>query len=317
MAHHNVAKFLEIQAEARPDAPAVRAPVGRTVGGAIDYAGRSFAQLEAESAATAACLRARGVDRGTRVLLMVRPGLDLIRIVFALFKLGAVPVVIDPGMGLRAFLRCVRHARPEVLVGIPPAVWIARVFRTSFRGLRTKVSVTKRFDALIGAGTAPPVAAVDSGADELAAILFTSGSTGPAKGVCYTHGMFAAQVEAIRGQYGIEPGEVDLPMLPVFALFNPALGMCTVVPEINPSRPATVDPEKIVRAIRQNGVTNSFGSPALWTRIARHCLAEGITLPTLRRVLMAGAPVPPALLRQMAEILPNGTVHTPYGATEA
>ena len=153
--------------------------------------------------------------------------------------------------------------------------------------------------------------------DELAAILFTSGSTGPAKGVLYEHGMFMAQVEAIRGQYGIEPGEVDLPMLPVFALFNPALGMCTVVPEMNPSRPATVDPEKIVRAIRQNEVTNSFGSPALWTKIARYCESHQITLPSIRRILMAGAPVPPTLMEQMQGIIPHGNIHTPYGATEA
>ena len=88
-------------------------------------------------------------------------------------------------------------------------------------------------------------------------------------------------------------------MLPVFALFNPALGMCTVVPEMNPSRPATVDPEKIVRAIQQNAVTNSFGSPALWTKIARYCEAHSVTLPSVRRILMAGAPVPPALMQQM------------------
>jgi acyl-CoA synthetase (AMP-forming)/AMP-acid ligase II len=106
-------------------------------------------------------------------------------------------------------------------------------------------------------------------------------------------------------------------MLPVFALFNPALGMCTVVPDMNPSRPASVDPEQIVRAIQQNSVTNSFGSPALWTKIARHCERKSITLPSIRRILMAGAPVPPALMAKMCAIIPNGEIHTPYGATEA
>ena len=86
---------------------------------------------------------------------------------------------------------------------------------------------------------------------------------------------------------------------------------------MNPSRPATVDPEQIVRAIQQNAVTNSFGSPALWTKIARYCERESITLPSIRRILMAGAPVPPALMAQMQAIIPNGEIHTPYGATEA
>lgn len=315
---YNVAHFLAERARIAPDLPAVRAPCGRHSDGAIAYVSRSFAELEAEASATAHLLANRGVQRGTRVLLMVKPGLDLIRIVFALFKIGAVPIVIDPGMGLRRFLRCVRHSRPEVLVGIPLAVWIARLFRRSFRGVASKLSVAGGFErqltAFAAAGSFP---VVDSAQNELAAILFTSGSTGPAKGVCYQHGMFMAQVEAIRAQYGIEPGEVDLPMLPVFALFNPALGMCTVVPEMNPSRPATVDPEKIVRAIQQNQVTSSFGSPALWTKIARYCEAQQLTLPSVRRILMAGAPVPPALMAQMRTIIPHGEIHTPYGATEA
>ena len=150
----------------------------------------------------------------------------------------------------------------------------------------------------------------------MAAILFTSGSTGPPKGVCYEHGMFEAQVEAIRREYEIEPGEVDLPMLPIFALFNPALGMTTVVPEINPSKPAQVDPAKIVQAIQQCSVTNSFGSPTLWKKIGRHCEKNDITLPSLKRILMAGAPVPPGLMAQFKKVMPNGKTHSPYGATE-
>lgn len=315
---NNVAHFLAEQAAAQPEAPAVRAPIGRRADGMIRYTERSFAELEAEASAMAHYLTSMGVVRGARVLLMVRPGLDLIRIVFALFKVGAVPIVIDPGMGFKKFLRCVRHSQPDALVGISTAVWIGRLFRPSFRGVSVKIAV--------GPGLAKKTAlyadrgsfqVVDSEKDELAAILFTSGSTGPAKGVRYAHGMFLAQIETIRRQYGIEAGEVDLPMLPIFALFNPALGMSTVVPEMDPSRPARVDPAKIVKAIQQNEVTNSFGSPALWTKIVRHCERESITLPSVRRILMAGAPVPPALMAQMRAIIPNGEIHTPYGATEA
>ena len=160
------------------------------------------------------------------------------------------------------------------------------------------------------------IAAAETTARDLAAILFTSGSTGPPKGVCYEHGMFEAQVSAIREQYGISEGEVDLPMLPIFALFNPALGMTTVVPEINPSKPATVDPAKIVQAIQQCGVTNSFGSPVLWKKIGAYCVERGETLPSLKRILMAGASVPPPLMGQFRKILDQGQVHSPYGATE-
>lgn len=159
------------------------------------------------------------------------------------------------------------------------------------------------------------MAAAEAG--DLAAILFTSGSTGAPKGVCYEHGMFEAQVRLIRETYGIAPGEIDLPMLPIFALFNPALGLTTIVPEIDPRHPAEADPAKIVQAILQERVTNSFGSPTLWRKIFDHCLAHDIKLPTLRRVLCAGAPVPLSLYVDSRKVLPHGSLHSPYGATEA
>ncbi len=315
---HNVAHFLVEQARSNSQKTAVRAPVGRQMDGTIRYDVRSFGHLDSEASATAHLFRARGIKRGMRVLLMVKPGLDLIRIVFALFKIGAVPIIIDPGMGLVEFLRCVGHSRPAGVVGVPFAIWMSHIFRASFQGVSTKVVVgsgfSKDFEPFRQRGA---YQVADSTGDELATILFTSGSTGPAKGVCYAHGMLAAQVEVIRAEYGIEPGEVDLPMLPIFALFNPALGMCTVVPEMNPSRPAAVDPGKLVKAIRQNAITNSFGSPTLWTKIVRYCQAKEITLPSIRRILMAGAPVPIVLMERMRSIIPNGEIHTPYGATEA
>jgi acyl-CoA synthetase (AMP-forming)/AMP-acid ligase II len=93
--------------------------------------------------------------------------------------------------------------------------------------------------------------------------------------------------------------------------------MTTIVPEMDPRRPAAVDPAKILQAIRQEGVTNSFGSPTLWRKIFDHCLAHNLTLPGLRRVLCAGAPVPLNLYIDSQKVLTGGGLHSPYGATEA
>lgn len=303
----------------QPAHAAVKVPRGRLADGGIDYLTLSFAELDAEVDAWVARLAAKRVRRGDRVLVMVRQGLPLIAAAFALFKLGAVPVIIDPGMGRKSFLACVARSKPRVLLGIPLAQAMSHVFRSAFATVKTRVWVSGSANARLLQSKIenPKSKMVTSNTSDLAAILFTSGSTGAPKGVCYEHGMFEAQVRLVRDTYGIAPGEVDLPMLPIFALFNPALGMTTVVPEIDPSRPATVDPEKIVRAIRQEKVTNSFGSPTLWRKIARHCLANNLTLPSVKRVLMAGAPVPPSLFADLQKILPNGTAHSPYGATES
>ncbi len=320
LSSHNIARHLVAQAAAHPAQAALKVPRGRK-GGRIDYLELSYAELSAEVAAWRARLAARGVGPGDRTLVMVRQGLPLIAVVFALFELGAMPVVIDPGMGREAFLRCVAHSRPRVLVGIPLARALAFVFRKAYRSVEVKVSVsgatTARLTSRGAARPADDAGARDRAADEPAAILFTSGSTGAPKGVVYTHGQFEAQVRMIREAYRIEPGEVDLPLLPLFALFAPALGMTVVVPEIDPSRPAQADPAKLVQAIQQECVTNSFGSPTLWGNLAAHCHHKKIILPSLRRVLCAGAPVPPWLWSASLQFMPNGAMHSPYGATEA
>jgi acyl-CoA synthetase (AMP-forming)/AMP-acid ligase II len=280
----------------------------------------SFHDLDAESDRLARGLLRAGVTRGTRAVLMVPPGLEFYALTFALFKLGAVVVLIDPGMGIRNLGACLAEAEPEAFLGVARAHLARMVLRWAKK--------TVRFRVLVGGGWlggpttlaqlrrlgehGDPVLAPTT-ADETAAILFTSGSTGVAKGAVYTHGIFAAQVEMLRRLYGIEPGEIDLPTFPLFGLFGPALGMTCVIPQMDATRPGRVDPRAIVEPIRGRGVTNLFGSPALLRRIIR----SG-PLPQLRRVISAGAPVSPKILRQVAaQLRPGVQVHTPYGATEA
>ncbi len=316
----NIARHLAAQAAAHPAQAALKVPCGRQ-GGRIVYLELSYAELSAEVAAWRGRLEAEGLRPGDRTLVMVRQGLPLIAVVFALFELGALPVVIDPGMGRAEFLRCVEHSRPRALVAIPLARVLSRVSLKAFRSVELRVAVsgasTARLTAPGARRPAGDAGARPCGPDEPAAILFTSGSTGAPKGVVYTHGQFDAQVRLIRQVYGIEPGEVDLPLLPLFALFAPALGLTVIVPEIDPSRPAQADPAQLVQAILQEGVTTSFGSPTLWGNLVAHCHREKITLPSLKRVLCAGAPVPPWLWAAMREVMPRGLMHSPYGATEA
>lgn len=318
-ASHNIARHLAAHAAAHPAQPALKIPRGRRAG-RIDYLALSYAELSAEVAAHRARLAAAGLRPGDRTLVMVRQGLPLIAVVFALFELGAVPVVIDPGMGRKSFLRCVAHAQPCALVGIPAARLASWLFRAAFRTVKIRVAIAGSTTArLTKPGAARPASdppALDRAPADLAAILFTSGSTGAPKGVCYNHGQFDAQVRLIRDTYDIRPGEIDLPLLPLFALFAPALGMTTIVPETDPSRPAKAPPAKLVQAILQENVTTSFGSPTLWGNIALHCRHHLLTLPTLRRVLCAGAPVPPWLWEAMRDVMPAGELHSPYGATE-
>lgn len=314
----NVARHLRAAAEERPEGIATRTPLSVGPDGRVAHASRTFLELDRESDAAAAIFQAEGIGAGMRTLLAVRPGHDLIVCMFGLLKAGAVPVAIDPGMGWASFLGCVERSHPEAVVGLRPATWLSRLPFRAFRPIRCRLTVGGAAwrDLLRKATPGSPRPLAEVRADDQAAILFTSGSTGAPKGVCYTHGMFDAQIRLVRETYAIAPGEVDMAMLPLFALFNPALRMTTVTPLLDPSRPAAADPEPIVAALRAEQVTNSFGSPAVWGRIAEHCESKSVQLPALRRLLIAGAPVSDGLLERLRRIAPQCAVHTPYGATE-
>jgi len=320
----NVAVRMTAMADAMPDAVAVVESLDYGPDGRRRYRQISFRELDRDSDRLARGLREMGVTPGTRLALLVRPGIDFISLVFALFKAGTVIILIDPGMGRRNLIRCLTDAKPEGFVAIPMVHAVRTLLRGRFPAARLNVTVGRRWfwggmtlDRLRGGPWSGPELAATA-ADDPAAVIFTTGSTGPPKGVLYSHGNFDAQVEQIRDFYDIRPGEIDLPGFPLFGLFNCAMGVTAVIPDMDPSRPARVDPARFVEAIRDWNVTQTFGSPAILNRVGRYCHEREIRLPTVRRVLSAGAPVPADVLQWMTECIdPQGDVHTPYGATES
>ena len=333
---HNVAQTLRETARRFPAQRGVVAPVGRDRQGRVQYRQLSFAEIDRESDCLAAGLIDLGVSPGDRLVLAVKPGIEFIALTYAVYRANATLVLIDPGMGPRRVFGCLDQVEPDGFLGLPLVQALRRLNGRRFAKSRYNITVgspgwwprwlsgmtcqqlrDRGEQVLASAGTAwrwPETRRTDP-----AAIIFTSGSTGPPKGVVYEHGMFLAQVDLLREFYGLEPGGADVPGFPLFGLFNAALGVTTVIPDMDASRPARVDPRRILEAMELNQATQGFGSPAIWNRVGTYCAERQITLPTLQRVFSAGAPVPERVLRQMSATLtrPGAAMHTPYGATEA
>ncbi|MDO4551528.1 MAG: fatty acid CoA ligase family protein [Planctomycetia bacterium] len=319
----NVAYHLRRFAESQPGQIAVVEPRGYK-NGKRQYKTMSFRELDEDSDRIAHGLHEMGVRRGTRIALLVRPGVDFVSSVFGCLKSGAVMILIDPGMGKRNLISCLEEARPQGFLAISAVQALWRFMRLRFPEAEYHLTVGRRWfwggPTLAGLRKKPyPGAFMEEVSEEdPAAIIFTTGSTGPPKGVLYEHKTFNAQVQQIAQEYGIQAGQTDLPGFPMFGLFNCAMGSTAVIPDMDASRPASVNPKNILEAARDWNVTQSFGSPTIWKVVSRWCLENHTRLEQIKMILSAGAPVQEPVLRSVKAIIhPEGEIHTPYGATEA
>nr|WP_282560219.1 fatty acid CoA ligase family protein [Motilimonas cestriensis] len=322
--HTNIANHLTEMASQQPHALAIAIQTHSFFGRVAHYTELNFVQLEDEANLCAWALHHKGVNAGDKVVLMVSPSVDFFALTFALFRLGAIPIFVDPGMGIKNLKQCFEEAKPDVFIGIDKA-HVARVlFGWGKKTLRLNITVGQlgycsrlsklkqkvKQDLAFESVTLKPNA--------MAAILFTSGSTGVPKGVVYSHSMFNAQISALKHDYEITPGERDLATFPLFALFGPALGMASIIPNMDASNPIKAQPEYIFAAIERYKCTNLFANPALMDVLGRAATQNNLKLSTLKRVISAGAPATPASIARFEQLLNETTqVWTSYGATES
>ncbi len=315
----NIAETLTKQAKTQPDSIAVYEPARRF--GKLSYKNITYTELDRLTNRFASGLRAHDIQPGTRMIVMVPVSRELFIVMFGLFKAGVIPILIDPGMGLGNVKICLSEVEPHGFISVFKG-HVARKVLGWDQGRPTKtISLSGPFglsyQSILDAGT-DSFENIHQDLNSDAAILFTSGSTGVPKGVVYQHSQFLAQVDSLQTTFGLGPGQIDFPTLPGFALFDIGLGITIVIPEMDFTKPAKIDPDKAFKALNDFKITNMFGSPALLNRLSRAGVKQEQQLPHLNFVVSAGAAVPPAIMERFASLLnDDALIYTPYGATES
>ncbi len=319
----NIASRLSLNAKTFPDKTAIVFPEFNKRSGKYDYTSLTFKELDIRSNQFANALTKMGMKRGDRTLLFLRPSLDFPAMTFALFKMGVIPILIDPGMGKKNLLKCIKESRPIGLISEAEIHFIKHFYPKAFRSIKHNATTSR-----ISFGKTKSLKsmkkekilsfpAIHFEPWETAAILFTSGGTGSPKGVVYTHQIFEHQTKILQEIYGLTINDIDMPGFPLFSLFTIAMGMTSCIPDMDPSKPGKCNPEKLVQNILDQKPSFVAGSPAIWERVADYCMSNQITLPSIKSLVMFGAPVSTKLHMKYRPILTHGTTYTPYGATEA
>jgi acyl-coenzyme A synthetase/AMP-(fatty) acid ligase len=309
----NISGYLRKNAAIFPDKPALLHPVRI-----------SYRELESEVDKYSFCLEKAGIKSGTKTILLVPAGPEMLFITFALFRISAIPVMIDPGMGIRAMLKALEGVNADAFIGIPKAHLLRKIRPSVFKNVKIWL--------IPGGCWFPNVQKISKFSDDerknypvlegdpcrMAAIFFTSGSTGTAKGVVYTAGMFNHQINTTKEHFNISSDATDLCTFPLLGLFAICHGNSSVMADMDMVHPAKIDPSRVVRNITDFGCTQMFGSPMILNRLSRYCNKKGIRLGTLRQVITAGAPVQFKIAEEFSQLIGNESgIHTPYGATEA
>ena len=270
-------------------------------------------EFESRVATYAVALAANGVRTGDRIAVLVPPGVDLIAVVYACWRIGAVTVVADRGLGLRGLGAAVRSARVQHVVGPREAVVAARTLRWAPRAATISLGTLHAAPAVVSLSD---VALPSPAASDPAAVVFTSGATGPAKGVRYTFGQLCAQRDAVQTMYDITPDDRFVAAFAPFAVFGPALGIATGFADMDVTSPSTLTAAALDDACRRIGATMVFASPAALANVIATASSPVPSLAEVRLVMSAGAPVPIETLRRMSALCPKAALHTPYGMTE-
>ncbi len=320
----NISSLLQQHAHLQPFKRAVMYPESRDANDRAAYTQLTFRQLDQESDCMASGLGDIGVIRGTKVVLMARPGLVFFSLIYALFKKGAIPILVDPAMGVKGILACLKLAKPEVFIGTPQSHLLRIIFPGYFKKIKIYISLGQRLflkgfslNQLLKVPWKRQVIQ-ETHEDDAALVIYTKDSEGQINGAAYSHGNLVSQTGEVKSHFSINEHDINMSAVPLYSILGPALGVTAIIPAMDEAGKKLSDPWDIIETVIDQGVTSMVSSPAHLQQMTQYIRENKIRVTSLKRVISMGEPLNPSQIEHFASHLSEDTeIHTLYCIRDA
>jgi acyl-CoA synthetase (AMP-forming)/AMP-acid ligase II len=269
-------------------------------------------------------LKDAGIQKESRCIVLLPPSVNMFALTLSLFRIGAIPVMIDPGMGLKSMFKALQNTDSKFLIATPKIIPAFLLFSKQLKGIKKTLFVRKGKSGKTGLfpitrRRTPSEYKVNNPTDkDLAAIFFTSGSTGMAKGVMYQHKQIRSQLEILKNEFSYNRDEIDYCTFPLIGFFSICLGLPVALANMNMTKPSTLNPKLLIKDLNKYNCSLMFCSPMVMKKLSDYSIKRKLKLRHLKEVNIAGAAVSPKDLEKFRSIVnENCIINTPYGATEA
>ncbi|HVS02237.1 MAG TPA: AMP-binding protein [Thermoanaerobaculia bacterium] len=305
----NLSDLFAIPRQRDPQRPALRFEPAPGAARELTYEG-----LHRRAERLAAGLLARGLRPGDRVALYLGNSPELVVAHLAVLRLGAVTVPLNPAYRRREVAHVLRDAEPRLLVseerGLPVLAELSADERRS-------VEAVLQAETLAAEEREPTEAPPRAGPDDLAMLLYTSGTSGRSKGAMLSHRNLLATVTALLAAWGWQASDELLLTLPLFHTHGLVVGLhCALAAGATVRLRPRFDAEAVAAALAASEATLFFGVPTMYVRLVAALRQGGApALPRMRLFCSGSAPLPPEVFAAFAELTGHAILER-YGMTE-
>jgi acyl-CoA synthetase (AMP-forming)/AMP-acid ligase II len=264
-------------------------------------------------------LRSHGYKKGDKIIMLTPVNLEFYACMMAMLNIGIVAVFLDPGIGLKKILHCVKDSKAKGIISVDRllkfwplifSLWFKDKFSSDKK--RKGISLLESLKSDIVSDLIPT--ALD--ATDHVLVTYTSGSTGKPKAADRNAKNVFNQLNFISKVWDCNEDVIDFPSFPMFGFMNLLYGVTTVLPAIDFRNVGDVNPSVIVEQMKKWKVTRTCGAFTFNSKIINYLKSNDEKIPTLKNMVLGGTPVTKSFCKKLENVYPNAECNIVYGSTE-